>query len=1247
MSDPSSGSKWKGILMPALRKVQKQVQPTLTVNAEALVYLEDLLLQLLQQLCSSQPHNIVDIEDYIQNKFPPHIRGWAMDAAKATIEKKKKKTLTLPVDKLHLIIQKELLGYKIETQLTMYIVAVVEYISADILKLAGNYVKNIRNDFITAEHVKVAMYADPVLMMMFHNEDTELHIEPVLQPLVKRGSLSYAEVLKDFVLSEEQYIRELNLIIKVFMQPMSEATDLFSEDDLESIFCNLVDIHEMTVQFFGMIEYAFDVTDEGKEPLIGDCFGELVEAAEFDSYDVYADSQLEHDGGTCGAIREILQNKKVVDFFKEKGLLDVFKYILPKLLYGPIYHFADYFEYINLLMCTSPDGEDREEFDMSLSALRGLQLKIEKMMSLPPLKRTAEDKVFHQRSMGTAVPNATAKIVAIQENIEGWVGKHISEIASLFLKEGILIKPSQDGKKATERKVFLFDNLMVLTKPNQNITGFSRVEYRFKERINLRKIEIRDIDDTEDLEHCFEIRELNEAPVLFSCKDDDAKYEWLAILMTLQHRSTLDRMLDVILQEEEQTIQLKLPEPSIYKFSEEDSNDNIIFEEQSEDDTGVCIIKGGTLYKLVERLTYHRYADPTFVRVFLTTYRSFTTPAELLDLLIKRYDIPEPCIAEDKNENESVQCLTREEMKRFKKEYVHPIQLRVLNVLRHWVDQHFYDFTREDVLGRQLMKFLKRVHNTKTAKKWVETIEKLVQKRLEAASLGPEMYTFNMPPPPVEWHLTKDPSEFSLLTLHPLEIGRQLTIMQSEIFRAIRPSELVGTVWMKKDKEKLSPNALRMIRFSNRLTTWYELCLCEAQNFEERVGMFTRIVDILMVFQELNNFNGMMEIIGAINSSPIFRLKLTQEELQKKSPNRYQALRDAMELTDDGHHVKYNEKLRSINPPCVPFLGPYLSNILRAEDGNPDFLPNTGDNLINFSKRRMVADITGEIQKYQNMPYNLEVNDDIRQYLDALDPCNGRETKEINDYLFDLSLKIEPRNSKKPLLCPRSHDLPLKSPGIKPGQSKYGTAKKNSLSTSSLFETEVPATPTFMPPKLNSPPFDMIQPNFMDELDGGDEDEGAFEEEEPPPPLPPPPRILPKEGKNEEIPPTIPQRPPAIPPSPTSKRHSQKSMIAPPVLGMVPIEEEEAEIHTQDGKSENEKPKLPPRQSISSCSTLPNQPPPRPPNRTPVRARAESAPSPPGLPPRRPPLKSRNSESSIGMDRSIEPPDLPPRRSKK
>ncbi|KAM6082928.1 son of sevenless homolog 1 isoform 7-T7 [Chlamydotis macqueenii] len=968
------------------KKVQVQVHPKLSSTEDALQYVEELILQLLSMLCQAQPRSFLDVEDRVQKSFPHPIDKWAIADAQSAIEKRKRRNpLSLPVEKIHPLL-KEVLGYKIDHQVSVYIVAVLEYISADILKLVGNYVRNIRHYEITKQDIKVAMCAD---------------------------------------------------------------------------------------------------------------------------------KQLE-----------------------EK----------------------------------SEDEEDKECLKQAITALLNLQSSMERICSKSLAKRRLSEsacRFYTQQMKGKQL--AIKKMNEIQKNIDGWEGKDIGQCCNEFIMEGTLTRV---GAKH-ERHIFLFDGLMICCKSNHGqprLPGASNAEYRLKEKFFMRKVQINDKDDTNEYKHAFEIILKDENSVIFAAKSAEEKNNWMAALISLQYRSTLERMLDVTMLQEEKEEHMRFPNPELYRFAEPDSEENIVFEENMQPKSGIPIIKAGTVVKLIERLTYHMYADPNFVRTFLTTYRSFCKPQELLSLLIERFEIPEPEPTEaDRIAMENGDQPLSAELKRFRKEYIQPVQLRVLNVCRHWVEHHFYDFERDADLLQRLEEFIGTVRG-KAMKKWVESITKIINRKKQAQAIGPSHnITFESPPPAIEWHISKPghTETFDLLTLHPIEIARQLTLLESDFYRAVQPSELVGSVWTKEDKEINSPNLLKMIRHTTNLTLWFEKCIVETENLEERVIVVSRIIEILQVFQELNNFNGVLEIVSAMNSAAVYRLDHTFEQIPSRQKK---ILEEAYDLSED-HYKKYLAKLRSINPPCVPFFGIYLTNILKTEEGNPEFLKRHGKELINFSKRRKVAEITGEIQQYQNQPYCLRVEFDIRRFFENLNPMGNSTETEFTDYLFNKSLEIEPRNVKPPPRFPKKYNYPLKSPGVRPSNPRPGTMRhptplqqeprKISYSRIPESETETTASAPNSPRTPLTPPPASATSSATDACSVFDSDPSSpfharsasvssinftktSDEAHVPPPVPPRrrPESAPAESSPSKITSVHLDSPPAIPPrQPTSKVYSPRYSV--------------------------------------------------------------------------------------------------------
>lgn len=351
--------------------------------------------------------------------------------------------------------------------------------------------------------------------------------------------------------------------------------------------------------------------------------------------------------------------------------------------------------------------------------------------------------------------------------------------------------------------------------------------------------------------------------------------------------------------------------------------------------------------------------------------------------------------------------VVREDWKRYRKEFQQPVKFRVINVLRHWVDQHFYDFERSPPLLAKLCTFLESVQG-RPVRKWVLSVLKLVRRKMSAEPDTAALVFDRAPPPPLRHPAPPAVHAHHPLSLHPVELARQLTLLEARLYRAVKPAELVGGAWTSPERHEAAPHLLRLMQHSTRVARWLEKWLVESACLEERAALLARLVELAAALRDLNNLSGVLCVAAACGSAAVHRLRHTHALL----PPRLSRALDQFRALNSDHFRRYQERLRAVDPPCVPFLGVYLTNILHIEEGNRDFLPGT--ELINFSKRRMVAEITGEIQQYQNQPYCLAPEPKLLTFLENLDPFPGTDDNEITNYLYSRSLEIEPRN-KPPL----------------------------------------------------------------------------------------------------------------------------------------------------------------------------------------------------------------------------------------
>lgn len=396
-------------------------------------------------------------------------------------------------------------------------------------------------------------------------------------------------------------------------------------------------------------------------------------------------------------------------------------------------------------------------------------------------------------------------------------------------------------------------------------------------------------------------------------------------------------------------------------------------------------IRGGSLRGLVIKLTSHEGPDVPFLRVFLMTYRTFTTSHDFLDFLIERYHQKPPA------------DLTPEELQLWTDQKQKVIKIRVINVIRSWIESHLSDEDADSIIQRVIKFSAQDMGDTNLARQVALTCERRLS-RVGSNRLTTPVNPPGNPPPPI---LPRNLRKIKFLDIDPLELARQLSLVESKLFCQIQVNECLGKAWPKEFAKEGTPNIKAMIDMSNALTRWVAETILLQPEQKKRASTIKHFILVADRCRSLNNFSTLMQIIAGLNSTPIYRLRRTWETIPQKILTLFSQLGSVMSPTKN--YAAYRETIRNMAPPCVPFVGVYLTDWTFIGDGNPDFLREK-PGQINFNKRQKAAELIVQIQSYQSMPYHLTPVPVIVKFLEE-----SLENPKDEKQLYDLSLELEPR----------------------------------------------------------------------------------------------------------------------------------------------------------------------------------------------------------------------------------------------
>ncbi|XP_073745775.1 rho guanine nucleotide exchange factor 4 isoform X3 [Callorhinus ursinus] len=275
-------------------------------------------------------------------------------------------------------------------------------------------------------------------------------------------------VINEILSTERDYIKHLRDICEGYIRQCRKRADMFSEEQLRTIFGNIEDIYRCQKAFVKALEQRFN-RERPHLSELGACF--LEHQADFQIYSEYCNNHP----NACVELSRLAKLSKYVYFFEACRLLQkMIDISLDGFLLTPVQKICKYpLQLAELLKYTHPQHRDFKDVEAALHAMKNVAQLINER------KRRLEN---------------IDKIAQWQSSIEDWEGEDLLVRSSELIYSGELTRVTQPQAKSQQRMFFLFDHQLIYCKKDL----LRRDVLYYKGRVDMDRLEVVDLEDGKD-----------------------------------------------------------------------------------------------------------------------------------------------------------------------------------------------------------------------------------------------------------------------------------------------------------------------------------------------------------------------------------------------------------------------------------------------------------------------------------------------------------------------------------------------------------------------------------------------------------------------------------------------------------------------------------------------------------------------------------------------------------------------------